>query len=68
MKIRFVKACVVEVQKARLNETWDKGFNRWDELYVESLHYPNPKIANVITREGDILVEVPINAFEVVAV
>jgi len=65
MKIRFVRNVLVDVQKVRLEEIWDKQFRRWDELQIESVHYSGKK-AEVRTAEGDILVDVPIDAFEMV--
>ena len=65
MKIRFVKATLIDVHKARLEETWEKHFQRWDEVNADSVTYFGER-ATVCTAEGDILCDVPINAFEVI--
>jgi hypothetical protein len=65
MRIRFVKTCVVDVEKIRLQEIWDKAFNRWDEVNAESLQYSNNKV-DIVTKDGDVLIGVPIESFEVV--
>jgi hypothetical protein len=67
MKIRFVKTSLVDLYDARLKETYDKHFQRWDELLVEELNYrPDKKTAHVVTYEGNVLLDVPSDAFEVV--
>jgi len=63
MKIRFLKSVLVDVQKARLDEVWDKQYSRWDELNVESLSCSGKK-ATIYTTEGDTLIDVPVEAFE----
>lgn len=67
MKIKFVKNVVVDVEKPRLNEVWDKYYCKWDIVNAESLTYnPDKKTAHILTYEGDELVFVPNDAFEVV--
>ena len=65
MKIRFVKTALVEVEKYRLQEMWDKLYNRWDEVAVDTITYRGSK-AIIGTQEGDTLLDVPIEAFEVI--
>ena len=65
MKIRFIKTTLVEVEKYRLQEVWDKQFNRWDELNVDTITYRGSK-AMIGTIENDTLLDVPIDSFEVV--
>ena len=65
MKIRFLKSVLVEVEKTRLQEVWDKQFQRWDELQAESINYAG-KSAQICTREGDTILDVPVDSFEVV--
>lgn len=64
MKIRFVKNVLVEVIKPRLEETWDKEYRKWDELKVESI--VGESKVNITTKEGDILLDVPLDSFEYV--
>ena len=65
MKIRFIKTALIEVHNIRLDEIWDKYFQRWDELVADTVTYLGER-ATICTSEGDILCDVPINAFEVV--
>jgi len=62
MKIRFLKNILVDVQKVRLNEVWDKQYRRWDELSVETISWDG-KRATISTSDGDILLDVPEEAF-----
>ncbi len=63
MKIQFVKNVLVEVEKPKLEEIWDKEFQRWDQLTVESISYFGQK-ATIYTAEGDVLIDVPLDSFE----
>ena len=65
MKIRFIKSALVEVDKIKLQEVWDKSFTRWDEVEAESITYIK-NCAEIRTREGDTLLDVPVDSFEVV--
>ena len=66
MRIRFVRNVLVDIQKTRLQEVWEKYFNRWEELNIESVNYSYRKdSADMITAEGDIIEQVPIDSFEV---
>ena len=65
MKIRFVKDILVEVQKTKIDEVWDKQYHRWDELNVESIQRVYD-FAAICTAEKDILMDVPVGAFEVI--
>lgn len=64
MKIRFLRDITVDVEKTRLHEVWDKYFHRWDELAVEDV-FKEGKVATLKTYDGDFIVAVPIDAFEV---
>lgn len=66
MKIRFLKPVVVEVQKSRLDEVWDKSYRKWDVVRVDSI-IDNGTTAELTTEEGDTLYDVPRAAFEVVS-
>ena len=62
MKIRFLKNILVDVQKVRLDEVWDKQYRRWDELNVETISWTGKK-AMISTSDGDILLDVPEDSF-----
>jgi len=66
MKLRFKKSVVVDVQKSRLEELWDREYRKWDEINAEAIN-PNPdgRTSHVITYEGDVLLFVPVDAYEV---
>ena len=65
MKIRFLKTISVDLEKPKLNEVWDKTFNRWDELVVEDIFPGKGNIGTTIkTIEGDFLIGVPDGSFE----
>lgn len=66
MKIRFLRNVLVEVSKARLQEVWDKQYLRWQELGVERISYYSGNRAEICTYEGDILIDTPVDAFEVI--
>ena len=65
MKIRFIRNVLVDVEKTRLQEVWDKHFTRWDELKIESITYYG-KTASFLTNDGDYVANVPIDSFEVI--
>jgi hypothetical protein len=67
MKIRFVKNITADVEKIRLGEVWDKYFQRWDEILIENIHFScTGTRADLITYDGDIILSVPIDSFEVI--
>jgi hypothetical protein len=72
MKIRFIKSILVEIEKPKLEEVWDKQFYKWDELLIsnksEDLYVRQTigeKKVNLLTFDGDLLRDVPVNSFEV---
>lgn len=67
MKIRILKNILLEVTKARLNEVWDKQYHKWEELNIESInHNKDNTSATLITYDGDIISDLPIDAYEVI--
>ena len=64
MKVRFVKSVLVEIEKTKLNEVWDKQFSRWDELLVEKMDLQG-RFAFLTTFDGDVYLHVPKEAFEI---
>ena len=66
MKVRIKKTVLVEVEKYKLNEVWDKQLCRWDELNVEKVDVQG-KFANLLAEDGDVYLSVPTDAYEVIA-
>ena len=66
MKVQFQRSVLVEVEKANLNEVWDKSFNRWDELNVEKMDVQG-KFAFLTDFTGDVYLHVPMDTFKVIA-
>ena len=64
MKIRILKNVLVEINKIRLDEVWDKSLQRRDELNVESINVDG-KYANLTTYDGDVILNIPVDAYEV---
>lgn len=65
MKVRIIKNVLVEIEKPKLGEVWDKQLSRWDELKVETMDVQG-RFANLITFDGDIYLHVPNDAYEVI--
>lgn len=65
MKIRFVRSLLVEVWKPKLEETWDKNLKKWDEVGAESL-MENEGCFDVHTYDGDVLIGIPKDSFEII--
>lgn len=66
MKVRILKSVTVDVQKARIDELWDKQLRKWDELNVDqALPSGDGRTFNLVTDEGDVYLFVPADAFEV---
>lgn len=63
MKIRFLRAVLVDVEKPRLDEVWDHLYQKWDEVKVENISVCG-RVATMKTYEGDILTNVPLESFE----
>jgi hypothetical protein len=67
MKVRILKSKLVEVEKTKLGEVWDKQLNRWDELLIETVQ-PNGRVVNLVSYDGDVFLNVPKDHFEVLGV
>lgn len=63
MKVRILKDVLVEVEKPRLEEVWDKQLRRWDEFSIEKIDRAY-NYANLTTFDGDVYMHVPEYAFE----
>lgn len=66
MKVRIKKNVLVEIEKTKLGEVWDKQLCRWDELNVETMDVQG-RFANLTTFDGDIYLQVPTFAYEVIS-
>jgi len=66
MKVRIKKNILVEIEKTKLGEVWDKQLSRWDELNVESMDVQG-RWAFLTTFDGDIYLNVPVDSYEVIA-
>ena len=65
MKIRILRNILVEIEKTRLQETWDKQLYRGNEVHVENINMDG-KYANLTTYDGDVIEGLPVDAYEVV--
>ena len=66
MKVRMTRNVLVEIEKSKLGEVWDKHLSRWDELNVEKMDVQK-NLANLLTVDGDIYLDVPVDAFTVIS-
>lgn len=64
MKIRFTKNWCGEVEKKRLQETWDVSYSRWTELTVDKIEVLGN--TSVITTYDEDIIQLPSNVFEVI--
>ena len=62
MQIIFKRDVLIEVEKTKLEETWDKQYRKWDVLNVEIIAERGSEV-NICTAEGDVLWNVPKDAF-----
>ena len=62
MRVQFQKSVLVEVEKPRLGEFWDKQFNHWDEVVVETYEEAG-NFANLHDLDGNVYWNVPRNSF-----
>ncbi len=63
MKIRFLKTLTLDVETPRMEDTWYKTFNRWEEISVEEVFSTATSIT-FKTNDGNFILNVPLNAFE----
>ena len=66
MRIRIKRDVLVEIIKTRLQETWDKQLYRGNELHVDNISVEGPA-ANLTDFDGDVFLNVPTNAYEVIS-
>jgi len=66
MKLRFTRDAGVDVQKKSDDELWWKQYRRWDEVQAETIiPLPDGKTVNVITYDGDVILFLPKDSFEI---
>ena len=65
MKIQMKRDVLVDVNKVRLGEVWNKALQKWDVLKIEEIN-PQGETADLVDYDGDILMDVPVNSFTVV--
>jgi hypothetical protein len=66
MKIRMKRDVLTEVYKPKLDEVWDKQLYRGNELHVDSAIVEG-KWANLTDYDGDVILNIPVDAYEVLA-
>ena len=66
MKIRIKRDILVEIEKIRLDEVWDKLLYRGNELHIDSA-IKEGKYANLTDYNGDVYLSVPVDTYEVLS-
>ncbi len=59
------RSVLVEVNKFRLGEVWDKQLSKWDTVSVEKID-AHGETADLLTYDGDTLLDVPVDSFKVI--
>jgi hypothetical protein len=65
MKVRINKDVLVEVEKTKIDEVWDKQLRRWDEFQLTSIDIVG-NYANFTTFDEDVYLQVPTDAFDLI--
>lgn len=63
MKIKILKNVDIDIDKTRLQEVWPKYLSKNDIFEVEKVEFISDTSVNLVLFDGDILMEVPKNAF-----
>jgi hypothetical protein len=63
MKIKILKNVDIDIDKTRLQEVWPKYLSKNDIFEVEKVEFISDASVNLVLFDGDILMEVPKNAF-----
>lgn len=63
MKIKILKNVDIDIDKTRLQEVWPKYLSKNDVFEVERVEFISDASVNLVLSDGDILMEVPKNAF-----
>ena len=66
MKIRIKRDILVEIEKIRLDEVWDKLLYRGNELHIDSA-IKEGKWANLTDYDGDVILNIPVDTYEVLS-
>lgn len=62
MKVQIKRDVLVEIDKVRLHEIWDKPLKKWEIIVVERIDNKG-KTADLVTYNEDIYMNVPVDAF-----
>lgn len=65
MKLRVLKNVDVDMDKTKLREVWPKYLHRNDVINVDRIESLDDKVVNLVLDDGDVLLEVPKNAFTI---
>ena len=63
MKIKILKNVDIDIDKTRLQEVWPKYLSKNDVFEVEKVEFISDASVNLVLSDGDILMDVPKNAF-----
>jgi len=63
MKLRLLKNVDVDMDKTKLREVWPRYLHRNDVINVDRIESLDDKVVNLVLNDGDVLLEVPKNAF-----
>jgi len=63
MKLRLLKNIDVDMDKTKLREVWPRYLHRNDVIDVDRIESLDDKVVNLVLDDGDVLLEVPKNAF-----
>lgn len=62
MRVRFVKNVDCDLYDRKLDETYPKYYQRWDEISVDSIEDIDSH-ANLVLSNGDTALDIPKNSF-----
>ena len=65
MKIQMKRDVLVDVNKTKLGEVWNKALQKWDVLRIEEIN-PRGETSDLVNYDGDVFIDVPTNSFEVI--
>ncbi len=65
MKLRVLKNVDVDMDKTKLREVWPRYLHRNDVINVDRIESLDDKVVNLVLDDGDVLLEVPKNAFTI---
>lgn len=65
MKLKILTDIDVDIDKTKLREVWPKYLRRNDIVRVDRIESLNDKVVNLVLDDGDVLLDVPKNAFSI---